>query len=108
MPDTADFNYEEAIHGVLETRTALERALAIAGRLERLLSQNPTAFTPLAAPTFRLRDRLIEDLGALEARLPRAEAAPAPERKSTQIGERASIAEELGVSQGDVRALGGQ
>ncbi len=107
MPDQADFNYEEAIHGVLETRTALERATGIAERLERLLTENPSAFAPLAAAAFRLRDRLIEDLGTLEGQLAQAEAAP-PQGPRSFIGKRASIAEELGVSQGDVRALGGQ
>ncbi len=108
MPDQADFNYEEAIHGVLETRTALERASGLTERLERLLSENPAAFTPLAAAAFRLRDRLIEDLGTLEAGLAHAETIPAPEPRPMGLGDHASIAEALGVSQGDVRALGGQ
>ncbi len=107
MAGPQDFNFEEAIHGVLETRTALDRASAVTDRLEKLLSENPAAFAPLAAAAFRLRDRLIEDLGTLEAGLAQAQSTPAPAAQ-TYIGKRASIAEELGVSQGDVRALGGE
>jgi hypothetical protein len=40
--------------------------------------------------------------------LVRAQSAPAAETKSFAIGQRARLAEDLGVSQGDVRALGGQ
>jgi len=108
MPDQADFNFEEAIHGLLETRTALGRANASVDRLEQLLSERPAAFAPLVAQALRLRDRLIEDLGTLEARLAEAESAADAEPAPSGIGTRAGIAEDLGVSQGDVRALGGQ
>ena len=79
MPHRAHFNYEEAMHGVLETRTALERARADVDRLERLLSERPRTFAAVAESAFRLRDRLIEDLGTLEASLARASRAPAAE-----------------------------
>ena len=79
MADQTDFNYEEAMHGVLETKTALQRAQASVERLEQMLSERPRSFAPLAEPAFRLRDRLIEDLGTLEARLAQASAAPEPD-----------------------------
>ncbi len=108
MPDQIDFNYEEAIHGVLETKTALERAQASVARLEQLLSESPAAFAPLAQPTFRLRDRLIEDLGTLEARLaqvkPDAEASAAP----TGVGRQERRGGDGSASLGDRVALGGQ
>ena len=98
------------MHGVLETRTALGRAQAGVDRLERLLTERPAAFEPVAAAAFHLRDRLVEDLGTLEAQLAHAEAeaASAPGVDPSGPGKQASLAEVLGVSQGDVRALGGQ
>lgn len=108
MPDSTDFNYEEAIHGVLETKTALGRAQADMLRLEKILSEHPASFAPLAEPAFRLRDRLIEDLGTLEARLAQADTAAVSGEPPPRLGQRANEAEALGVSQGDVRALGGQ
>ncbi len=75
MTKPTGYNYEEAIHAVLETKTALERAQAAVGRIEQLLSEAPRYFEPVAEPAFRLRDRLIEDLGTLEARLAEVTAA---------------------------------
>jgi hypothetical protein len=72
MAEQTNFNYEEAIHGVLETKTALERAQASVSRLEQMLSERPRSFAPVAASAFRLRDRLIEDLETLEAGLAQA------------------------------------
>ena len=104
MPEKPDFNYEEAMHGVLQTRTALQRALGEMDRLERLLTTEPRSFAPLAAATFRLRDRLIEDLETLEARLARGKSGsdgalerPAPDPR-----------EGHDVPRGDAVALGGQ
>ncbi len=104
MTQKPDFNYEEAIHGVLETRTALTRAQADMDRLEQLLSEHPAAFTPLAALTFRLRDRLIEDLGTLEARLAEVLAAPQRAAEHPSTDPRAG----LDTPRGDAVALGGQ
>ena len=103
MATRPDFNFEEAIHGILETRTALERALTSMSRLERLLSERPAAFGPLAEPAFRLRDRLIEDLGTLDARLAQAASDP---REGGEAGERAADRPEVPL--GDAVALGGQ
>jgi len=108
MPDQPDFNYEEASHAVAELRTALQRAQACADRLQQILAESPASFPALAAPTLRLRDRLVEDLGTLEARMPRVLAPSGAGRRTFQIGDGAREAEERGVSQGDVRALGGQ
>ncbi len=103
MATRPDFNFEEAIHGILETRTALERGLASMSRLERLLSERPAAFGPLAEPAFRLRDRLIEDLGTLDAQLAQADSNPAG---GGEAGKRAT--DDLDVPLGDAVALGGQ
>jgi hypothetical protein len=101
MVERPAFNFEEAIHGVKETQTALKHAEACMDRLERLLSERPQSFAPLAQLAFRLRDRLIEDLGTLEARLAQEGSAPAPEpRKAAPEGQDAPLA--------DVVALGGQ
>lgn len=111
MPEQTTLNYEEAIHGVEETETALGRAQACVERLHEILRENPASFAALAAPTFRLRDRLIEDLGTLEARLAQTGPAPPPaasDAGESPIGAKAREAEERGVSQGDVRSLGGQ
>ncbi len=102
MPDQTDFNYEEAMHGVLETRTALGRAQAAVDRMEQMLAESPASFAPLAESAFRLRDRLIEDLGTLEARLalvksgvePAAGANPRQRRGdkgSASLGDRVSL-----------------
>jgi hypothetical protein len=108
MSDERTLNFEEAIHGVQEIETALDRAQACVGRLHRILAEDPASFAALAAPTFRMRDRLVEDLGTLEARMAHVRpVAPAADAKF-QIGDGARKAEEKGVSQGDVRALGGQ
>ena len=104
MTAKPDFNFEEAIHGVLETRTALERAQASMDRLERLLSERPAAFAPLAELTFRLRDRLIEDLGALEAQLARVNAEGRKDSKPASADPRSG----LDLPRGDAVALGGQ
>jgi hypothetical protein len=102
MTEKPDFNFEEAIHGVLETKTALERAGTVVNRLEQLLTQRPRAFAPLAERAFRLRDRLIEDLETLEARLARAEAGA-----DAGDGPR-DPRHDLDVPLGDAVALGGQ
>lgn len=94
------FNFEEAMHGVLETRTALERALADMDRLEQLLTQRPAAFAPLTAATFRLRDRLIEDLETLEARLVQAMSGNEPPPDPDEPDRHVPL--------GDAVALGGQ
>ncbi len=108
MSEPTNFNYEEASHAVEETKTALERAQACVDRLHQLLTENPASFAPLAEPAFRLRDRLIEDLGTLEAGLARTGPAADAGRKPFHPGEQARAAEARGVSQGDVQALGGQ
>jgi hypothetical protein len=108
MSDQANFNFEEAMHGVAETRTALGRAQAGVDRLERLLTERPAAFEAVAAAAFHLRDRLVEDLGTLEAQLAQAESAVVADAQPHAPGQRARLAEGLGVSQGDMRALGGQ
>ena len=98
MAAKPQFNFEEAIHGVLETRTALERALADMARMEQLLTERPAAFAPLAELAFHLRDRLIEDLETLEARLAQAIASPDPP----------PVVNDEDVPLGDAVALGGQ
>jgi len=108
MPEKPDFNYEEAIHGVLETRTALERAQASMDRLERLLSEDPHVFAPLAEPAFRLRDRLIEDLGTLDARLAQVTAAAKAGVEPSGADLRAPAQGDPDVPLGDAVALGGQ
>ncbi|HEY5410377.1 MAG TPA: hypothetical protein VIJ94_06590 [Caulobacteraceae bacterium] len=108
MSEQTNFNYEEASHAVEETKTALERAQACVSRLHQVLTENPAAFAPLAEPAFRLRDRLIEDLGTLEARLAQTGPAGHARDKQFDLGQQARTAEERGVSQADVRALGGQ
>ncbi len=75
MSHPTGYNFEEAIHGVLETKVALERAQAAVARLEQLLTETPRYFQPVAEPAFRLRDRLIEDLETLEVQLSKASAA---------------------------------
>ena len=108
MPEKPAFNYEEAIHGVLETKTALERAGASMDRLQQLLSERPAAFAPLAQLAFRLRDRLVEDLGSLEAQL--AQVNTAGEAGAAQSGSEPpkAAAEDRNVPLGDAVALGGQ
>jgi hypothetical protein len=109
MSEQTTLNYEEAIHGVEEIETALGRAQACVARLHLILRQSPASFAALAAPTFRMRDRLVEDLGTLEARLAQTVVVPeVGDDPSSSIGDKAREAEERGVSQGDVRALGGQ
>ena len=97
MAEKPDFNFEEAIHGILQARTALKRAEVCMERLEQLLTTEPAAFAPLAEPTFRLRDRLIENLETLEATLARPRSASGADRRQGQD-----------VPRGDAVALGGQ
>ena len=108
MPDRTDFNYEEAMHGVLETRTALGRAQADMDRLEQMLSEDPASFAPLAEPTFRLRDRLIEDLGTLEARLAQVKAAPEAPAPPSGVDRQERRGGDGSASLADRVALGGQ
>ncbi len=91
----------------METRAALERALSCVGALERLLSERPAAFAPLAEPAFRMRDRLIEDLGTLEARMAQAPSAAdqgAPSSARPGAGAQANPDAPFG----DTVAMGGQ
>jgi len=108
MPDQTDFNYEEAMHGVLETRTALGRAQADMDRLEQMLSEDPASFAPLAEPTFRLRDRLIEDLGTLEARLAQVKRGEVVDAAPSGVGPQKRHPGDGSASLGDRVALGGQ
>ncbi len=108
MPEQTDFNYEEAIHGVEETRTALARAQASMEWLEQLLHENPAAFAPLAQPTFRLRDRLVEDLGTLEARLAQAKRGAEAEAARSGSGSGEERADRGSASLADRVNLGAQ
>ncbi len=108
MTRPTGYNFEEAIHGVLETRTALERAQAIMNRLEQLLSETPRYFGPLAEPTFRLRDRLIEDLGTLEAQLAQANSAVSAGAEPEGAGPRDLDPLNHGVPIGQAVNLGSQ
>ena len=95
MADKIELNFEEAMHGVMETKTALERARTSMDQLERLLSERPAAFAPLAELVFRLRDRLIEDLETLQAQL--AQVGPAPRVDSESAsGEPAEVGRPAG------------
>jgi hypothetical protein len=105
---TDEFNYEEAIHAVLETRTALERAQACVDRLERMLGERPRSFGPAAQAAFRLRDRLIGDLGTLEARLAQVNAGPASGGELSGPGGREAPRQDPDAPLGDRVALGGQ
>ena len=102
MTGRLDFNYEEAIHGVLETRTALDRARTCVDRLEQLLSERPRSFPPVAEAALRLRDRLVEDLGTLEAALARADSG------ESRSGAEGSPERDPDVPLADKVALGGQ
>ena len=108
MPVKPDLNFEEAMHGLKESQIALERARGTMNRLERLLSERPHAFVPLAETAFRLRDRLVEDLGTLEAQLAQVNAAG--EAGAAQSGSEPpkAAAEDRNVPLGDAVALGGQ
>ncbi len=95
MAEQTDLNFEEAMHGLTETKTALDRARTSMDELERLLSERPAAFAPLAELVFRLRDRLIEDLETLQAQL--AQVGPAPSAGDEPLtGEPAEVGRPAG------------
>ena len=107
MADLTDLNFEEAMHGIVETKAALERARTSMDALERLLSERPAAFAPLAELVFRLRDRLIEDLETLQAQL--AQVGPAAKSGGEPSGEPAEVGRPAGEGPlGDRMNLGAQ
>ncbi len=108
MTNPSGYNYEEAIHGVLETKTALERAQALMERVEKLLSEAPRYFEAVAEPAFRLRDRLVEDLGTLEARMAEVSAAAKAGGPPPGDGPRDLDPRAHGVPLGDSVYIGGQ
>jgi hypothetical protein len=108
MPDQTFFNFDEAIHGVDETRIALERAGACVSRLEQLLTERPQSFAPLAQAAFRLRDRLIEDLETLEAGLAHASSSPSPGPKQPDFNLLDPPQRDPDAPFGDAVPLGGQ
>ena len=73
-------------------------------RLEQLLSERPRSFAPLAEVAFRLRDRLIEDLGTLEALLAQATS----DEGVTDLDALDPDRKDQDVPLGDAVALGGQ
>src|SRR3569833_3097288 len=108
MTNPSGYNYEEALHGVLEAKTALQRAQALMEKVEKLLSEEPRHFEPVAEPALRLRDRLIEDVGALEARLAEASAAANSGAPAAGDGPRDVDPRGHGVPLGDSVYIGGQ
>ena len=69
MQDYSKLTFAEANKGVSETLAALKRTEGHLENIRAAMVKRPKTFAPLAEATFRLRDRLLEDLKALEAAL---------------------------------------